>query len=420
MNSHLSESKEEKEFSEEAWKDSLLRSPSSTRSSPRTPSPLGAKCLSLASATLSRTHPSLESHRAEDGKSKWLQFFPQLSETLELVERNAHIPKAWLIVQFLNSIKKLGDVTHVSSCNHRQREIFSRNASSRPISNQKTSETAAKNEHSPIIVNVKHPKSYGETRLRNAEKRNKKDIPAVADKPENDLTRSNPPFSRQGTFSPFRDPPLTLSASDGGKTGTTALIRSPGVIYTSPPGTLKDAKYSNTLKQKHEGTTNVVNIIKEGAMGSKKQKAKDPRSGSCYSNVSDSSFGAGGKRPRHKASETIPPPRRPTKLQKLKRDSRIVVSLTPCAIPTCASKKHIHLRHFFIFMKASQEHQEVSRRVFKQYTINFSKHRSTKSSITLKNTSNSAPIEREVSHVSHKHSSGEPSTAVRAHNKRNP
>ena len=48
--------------------------------------------------------------------------------------------------------------------------------------------------------------------------------------------------------SPFKYPPLTTSASDGGNTGTTALIRSDAVMYTSPEGDLNDAKYSNTLK----------------------------------------------------------------------------------------------------------------------------------------------------------------------------
>lgn len=49
--------------------------------------------------------------------------------------------------------------------------------------------------------------------------------------------------------SPFRYPPLTTSVSDGGNTGTTALIRSAAVMYTSPEGDLKDAKYSNTLNE---------------------------------------------------------------------------------------------------------------------------------------------------------------------------
>lgn len=48
--------------------------------------------------------------------------------------------------------------------------------------------------------------------------------------------------------SPLRYPPLTASASDGGNTGTTALIKSDAVMYASPEGDLKDAKYSNTLK----------------------------------------------------------------------------------------------------------------------------------------------------------------------------
>lgn len=37
-----------------------------------------------------------------------------------------------------------------------------------------------------------------------------------------------------------------------------------------------------------------------------------------------------------KCSEMAPPPSRPTKLQKLNRHSRIVVSLAPAAIPICA------------------------------------------------------------------------------------
>lgn len=55
-----------------------------------------------------------------------------------------------------------------------------------------------------------------------------------------------------GIFSPFRYPPRTLDASDGGNTGTTARIKSAGVINTSPEGDRKDAKYSNTWKRKHE------------------------------------------------------------------------------------------------------------------------------------------------------------------------
>lgn len=49
-----------------------------------------------------------------------------------------------------------------------------------------------------------------------------------------------------GTNSPFRNPSLTRLDSDGEKTGTTALIKSAGVISTSPLGVRIDAKYSKT------------------------------------------------------------------------------------------------------------------------------------------------------------------------------
>lgn len=47
-----------------------------------------------------------------------------------------------------------------------------------------------------------------------------------------------------GWRSPLRFPSLTLSDSDGGNTGTTALIKSAGVMNISPSGLRKDAKYS--------------------------------------------------------------------------------------------------------------------------------------------------------------------------------
>jgi hypothetical protein len=49
-----------------------------------------------------------------------------------------------------------------------------------------------------------------------------------------------------GTCSPLREPSLTRLDSEGGNTGTTARIKSAGVIKTSPPVVLFDAKYSNT------------------------------------------------------------------------------------------------------------------------------------------------------------------------------
>ena len=49
-----------------------------------------------------------------------------------------------------------------------------------------------------------------------------------------------------GTVSPLRNHSLMRFDSDGGNTGTTARIKSAGVIRTSPSGVLKDAKYSKT------------------------------------------------------------------------------------------------------------------------------------------------------------------------------
>lgn len=53
-------------------------------------------------------------------------------------------------------------------------------------------------------------------------------------------------YSSPGTCSPLREPSLTRFDSEGGKTGTTARIKSAGVIKTSPPGVRMDAKYSKT------------------------------------------------------------------------------------------------------------------------------------------------------------------------------
>lgn len=52
--------------------------------------------------------------------------------------------------------------------------------------------------------------------------------------------------SSPGTRSPLRKPSLTRFDSDEGNTGTTALIKSAGVIRTSPAGVRRDAKYSKT------------------------------------------------------------------------------------------------------------------------------------------------------------------------------
>lgn len=49
-----------------------------------------------------------------------------------------------------------------------------------------------------------------------------------------------------GFLSPLKYPSLTRLDSDGGKTGITALMRSPGLISNSPSGVVVDAKYSNT------------------------------------------------------------------------------------------------------------------------------------------------------------------------------
>ena len=48
-------------------------------------------------------------------------------------------------------------------------------------------------------------------------------------------------------LSPLKKPSLTRLDSDGGNTGTMALIRSDGLIYISPSGVWIDAKYSNTF-----------------------------------------------------------------------------------------------------------------------------------------------------------------------------
>lgn len=53
-----------------------------------------------------------------------------------------------------------------------------------------------------------------------------------------------------GLLSPFKYPSLTSLDSDGGKTGTTARIRSTGFISSSPSGVRQDAKYSKTLMKK--------------------------------------------------------------------------------------------------------------------------------------------------------------------------
>lgn len=50
-----------------------------------------------------------------------------------------------------------------------------------------------------------------------------------------------------GLLSPFKYPSLTMLDSDGGKTGTTARIRSTGFMTISPSGVWQDAKYSKTL-----------------------------------------------------------------------------------------------------------------------------------------------------------------------------
>lgn len=55
--------------------------------------------------------------------------------------------------------------------------------------------------------------------------------------------------SSPGLLSPLRYPSLTRCDSDGGNTGTTALIRSAGVINISPSSASKDAKYSNTFEK---------------------------------------------------------------------------------------------------------------------------------------------------------------------------
>lgn len=53
-----------------------------------------------------------------------------------------------------------------------------------------------------------------------------------------------------GVLSPLRYPSRTRFDSDGGKTGTTARIKSAGVINVSPLSAMKEAKYSNTFNKK--------------------------------------------------------------------------------------------------------------------------------------------------------------------------
>lgn len=55
-------------------------------------------------------------------------------------------------------------------------------------------------------------------------------------------------FKSPGCCSPRRCPSLTKFDSDGGNTGTTALIKSAGYINTSPSELRKDAKYSKILE----------------------------------------------------------------------------------------------------------------------------------------------------------------------------
>jgi hypothetical protein len=50
--------------------------------------------------------------------------------------------------------------------------------------------------------------------------------------------------SSPGWRSPLSLPSLTIFDSEGGNTGTTALIKSVGNMYTSPSGLWMDAKYS--------------------------------------------------------------------------------------------------------------------------------------------------------------------------------
>ena len=57
-----------------------------------------------------------------------------------------------------------------------------------------------------------------------------------------------------GFLSPPKYPSLTRLDSDGGKTGTTARIRSAGFISNSPSGDRKDAKYSKTFRQERHRT----------------------------------------------------------------------------------------------------------------------------------------------------------------------
>lgn len=59
-----------------------------------------------------------------------------------------------------------------------------------------------------------------------------------------------------GWCSPFKYPSLTISDSDGGKTGTTALIKSAGVIHISPSGFLDEAKYSKIYDKEDKQQSN--------------------------------------------------------------------------------------------------------------------------------------------------------------------
>ena len=58
--------------------------------------------------------------------------------------------------------------------------------------------------------------------------------------------------SSPGWRSPLNLPSLTILDSDGGKTGTTALIRSVGNMYISPSGLWTDAKYSKIYQKQHK------------------------------------------------------------------------------------------------------------------------------------------------------------------------
>lgn len=62
-----------------------------------------------------------------------------------------------------------------------------------------------------------------------------------------------------GFLSPLKYPSLTRLDSDGGKTGTTALMRSSGLISNSPSDVQADAKYSNTYMKQQR--TLVMKVI---------------------------------------------------------------------------------------------------------------------------------------------------------------